>query len=1440
MRFLGIDLGAETVKLVELVERDGAWLPSRRALAEHGKEPVAALRKLLASWESPRWDGAAVCGRLAGCLRLSRVPARRAQAVAFRHLFGPLPATVLSVGSQAASALELPAAGNELWRESSRCAQGTGNFLRQLVGRFGLTVEEASNQALGIDQPVLLSGRCPVVLKSNLTHRASQGEKRERLLAGLFDAVAESLFGLLRPGLGPPAVALVGGLARARRLRDTLGGLLHAHGMSLLPVVPEDALSFEAIGAALIAQREMRPWPDGDDGLVAPVSALIWKPWEGFHAFPRTGSAGPSPASPTRLERLPPLGDLRDRIRRLPRRAVTRAPETAVIGLDIGSTGAKAVAIAPDTGEVFWESYTATEGDPVAAAQCLWQRYVAHGTDAPAPLAVGVTGSGRTIVGALLAASCGGGTVSIENEIVAHATGALHHDARVDTIFEIGGQDAKFIRLDEGRVVEVALNEVCSAGTGSFIAEQGRYLVGHDDVDQLDREALGATYGVSLGQHCAVFMSEVLDQAVLAGTERRALVAGLYDSVARNYLERVKGTRPIGDLLFCQGMPFVADALAAAMARQTGRTVIVPPSPATVGAHGAALLARRSLATGAREPLDVRFFLSARSADRETFVCASTVGCGGDGRRCRLERVTLPVAGARRTFTWGGTCGLHDQGPHRTRLPVGTPDPFRERRALVEAIVGKGAAGGGRRIAFANALALEPLLPLFAVFLRELGFAIEVGASQDSRTLRRGSLALHAPFCAPMQLMHGITQALCETKPDFLFLPMLRSLGPVGDEPYARVCPIAQANPDLLRLALGSGAPVVLSPVVDIGKAGLDSPELRRSCETLARQLGVGHRSCRRAFARALEEQTRFEQAIHAIGQRALDHCAEHGILPIVVLGRPYVIHNPLLSSDVAEILRALGTLAIPLDCLPADPDAPVLHGIYWSFGQRILRAAHRLRRMPAVFPVLVSTYACGPDSFLLPLFSRVMAGKPHMVIESDGHLGLAGTRTRLEAFVACAREHRPPAADAAEPVSLVTLDRARSGLREVRQAPGHVLIPRMGPGAEALAACLRGLGLEAEALPVPDRAALALGRCHTSGKECLPLRLTLGSLLQRLDRAPFSPEGFAFFMPTATGPCRFGMYRWLHQLTLEQLGLADRVRIWSTVDSGQFDGVPPGFSALTMVGFAAADLLLDVLHDVRPIERSPGSARVLYDQLHAELLAKLQRAAAGDLGGRATLREAFTGQLFGVTELLRRAGPAFAALRSERRVPTVLVTGEIYVRCDPFANDFIVDALEARGLRARVAGVSEWLDYADWLGVERGQRRGMAARLSSLVQQRIRDTTYRAMAGPLGWPTRTTVAEALAAAEPYLRDALHSEAPMTLGTALCAWRAGQIQGTVNVGPLECMPTRISEAQLCHASEREGLPSLTLSFDGEALRAEPLDGFAFAIHERFLAQTTQG
>ena len=457
---------------------------------------------------------------------------------------------------------------------------------------------------------------------------------------------------------GPREVLLAGGVGQSRRVRENFEAWLAEREMTLVDGA-DDALFLDALGCAVLAAERPAasaaargPRPPREHGALDRLAAALRRRCRG------SGGCARAPRRRRRERPGPPRP--RHRLDRLEGRRARRGDARAGVG-----------------------GYARTAGDPVGAAQELVRTSPQGPCAGRAIVGVGVTGSGREIVGSLMATCYGAERVHVLNEIAAHAEGARAYDPRVDTIFEIGGQDAKYIRLEGGRVVDAAMNEACSAGTGSFIEEQGRRLGGLG-VAELGEEALAR--GRLRRARPALRRLHGRDprRGGRGRRDRPPLIAGLYDSVIQNYLNRVKGQRSVGEVIFCQGMPFSADALAAAVARQTGAEVIVPPSPGTVGAFGIALLAREAIVRRRARRSTPRAS-STRASRRRTSSSASrrraAAGAATSAASIGCARV---VDGQRQAFTWGGACSLYDKGTRTRKLPDGAPDPFRERAEAVE------------------------------------------------------------------------------------------------------------------------------------------------------------------------------------------------------------------------------------------------------------------------------------------------------------------------------------------------------------------------------------------------------------------------------------------------------------------------------------------------------------------------------------------------------------------------------------------------------------------------------------------------------------------------------------------------------------------------------------------------------------------------------------
>ncbi|MGI5828779.1 MAG: BadF/BadG/BcrA/BcrD ATPase family protein [Bradymonadia bacterium] len=1412
--FLGLDIGAECVKYA-LLERDGKeFVIKKCASLVHEKEVEATVKRILEELSGYKIAQAAATGRFARQFRFASLPQRAAQREGLSTLLDDEPVTLVSIACRGFSVFERRNGSTDVFRENSRCSQGTGNFLRQLVERFNLNLEQADELCETVEDSAALSGRCPVILKTDMTHLANKGESRSRILAGVYDAICENVQALIKPKLCPKRVMLIGGVSRSARIRAHFRRFCAERDLEFLEIDEQSSLYLEAIGAASLAAKAK--------GARLPETAAVFVQ-----------------QARNRLDR---LGALREHLAQVQRLKVQEQTvpirgSRVILGFDIGSTGSKAAALLLDSdskqvlsGNCVWEGYLRTNGDPIGAAKALVKQFCEQNDRDLQVAAFGVTGSGREIVASLLGAAYKKTAVYVVNEIVAHAEAAIAIDPSVDTIFEIGGQDAKYIRLNEGKIVDAAMNEACSAGTGSFIEEQGKKFKSIESVAELSDIALSADAGVSLGRHCSVFMTEVIDEAIASGESQAAIIAGIFDSIILNYFFRVKANRSVGSTVFCQGMPFSSDALAAAVARQTMARVIVPPKPGMMGAYGIGLLARKAGCVEEGINFDLELFLRAEIVERNTFTCRSIVGCGGKGNLCKIDKLRVRLNDKTFDFNWGGACSLWDKGSKSEKLPDLCPNPFAERLELVDAITDSLPPKGRKSIAISEEFQTKTLFAFFANYFYALGYDVHKFQGGRLSYLKRGLEESNVQFCAPMQHFHGVAAEMVESDCDYLFLPMMRSGKFAGTEEYSVICPIVQSCADIIKHDFKLPASRMLSPVIDLGIGNFESKEFKESCARIAKRLGVSKALHQRAFEQAREAQQRFDEELQNIGRRCIDYAKENDLDIVVVLGRNYTIHNNALNSNVPNILRNQGMLALPVDTYPIETDV-FYESVYWTYGQLNLRAATQIRHTPRQFALWCSNYACGPDSFNLHFLSFIMDAKPYCVIETDGHSGDAGTKTRVEAFLHCVKSYE--ASQNEKIRDLAEIERRNAPIKNIIAEDRVLLIPPMGDNARIIAAGFRGLGMRCETLPIPTRKTLAYGRRYTSGKECLPMHITLGSLLERVDESP-DEEKLAFFMPRSNGPCRLGCYNLLDKIILERLGLTEKVKIWSLSDTDYSEGVPMVAVMAIYTAFVACDTLMAALYDIRPIEKVKGKTEAIYQKYLQKLVLLLENLPKYKFWRTSIAKEILTGNFFGIAQILKDAAAEFAENRTNISVPTVLLTGEIYVRNDPFANDFMIDALERRGLRVLFAHFSEWIEYADVINREiLKTATSFTDKIASELVRHIINKCYAPMARALKWPQRHSVPDILKTAQKYLRKDLVGEEILSIGTPLHAWNHKQILGVVNVGPLECMPSKIAESQFFHVAELEGLPSITLAFNGDPISDNVIDDFAFEIHQRF-------
>jgi activator of 2-hydroxyglutaryl-CoA dehydratase/predicted nucleotide-binding protein (sugar kinase/HSP70/actin superfamily) len=1114
---VGVDLGKVTTSLaVGRVAADGSLELTETRVERHSGEPLRPFLDLYGRLIHDAAPLAAVVATGAYADRLDApivagVPDEIAQEYAARVVFGEEGAlNVVRVGGSGYSVLTRDAAGRVRYEPNERCSAGTGETVEGLCSRLGSSLERAVELAQASPDGIVVTSRCAVFAKSELTHYANEGEDHGRIFRGVFESVARNVHALYDRTKVDGPVVMVGNGALIAPVVEAFSRLA---GVPV--VVPSEAGYFEALGVlrfgTVSLDQRFPDWPSDGERLVHGASRRIralTPAARGAGAVVSLDNGGTpqSDDGSAAHRRAAGTGAVREAAERAMRSSV-------VLGLDLGSTGSKAVLLDPRTGDAVTDVYRRTEGNPVEAAKALVAELLERAPQVVTPggaagpglrgvpdggatagldvAAVGVTGSGRDAVATVLRAAYPdlGARLTVLNEIVAHAAAAVRVDpdgGRSLSIVEIGGQDAKFINVRDGRVVESDMNKVCSAGTGSFLEEQA-IAFGLDDIAEFGELATRSQRPPDLGQTCTVFVADVAAEALAEGYTREDIFAGLQYSVIRNYKGRVMGDRRFLDRVFFQGKPASNPSLARTLAAVTAREVVVPENPGAMGAVGIALLAAEAAGlegdrrpAGRRppdhdgngtgdgrpgpeslEPIDLSRFLSARVAERREFRC----GDRHCSNFCHLEAATIEIDGDRRRIVSGGTCPKYDDvSEGGQKLPKDAPNAFREREELLERTVGDALAPRVSDVALSVALPqahyLVDFLPFFATFLNGLGHGVEVLQPSDAALAEGDRRCSAAGACAPVKMAHGLVSDAAEV----LFLPKFIHAPYPNAGKGTFTCPLAQGASELVESALrAEGCPVrVLRPVfLRADGEDLRSRSFVRELLRVARQLAHAHRlgegSAREdatllprfwtAYRAALDAQERYEHGLREIGARSLAYARAHRYPIVLMAGETHVLHDAVLNSGIHDLVAANGAVAVPVDCFPVPDAAPPLARVHWASAGSTLRAAVAAVQAGDVYPLLLGAYGCGPNSFVEHLFNDLLADHPHTVLETDGHGGRAGYVTRVQAFLHAVRSQREERRAAERTATRETIEETASeeGSAQEGATEGHPLRSNAG-----------------------------------------------------------------------------------------------------------------------------------------------------------------------------------------------------------------------------------------------------------------------------------------------------------------------------------------------------------------------------------------------------------
>ena len=896
--------------------------------------------------------------------------------------------TIFEIGGESSKYLRLDpeAVGKHLgivdYQTSGECAAGTGSFIDQQATRLLYSIEQVGAAACGASCAARIAGRCSVFAKTDMIHAQQKGYSTEQILRGLCDAVARNFKSSLVKGRAVVApVAFIGGVALNAGISNALREAFKLVESDLL--VPSLYAWLGAAGAAMLEAEEWRK-----------------RSFKRIHQLRQHEAAKRSFACTEALsmQNVLLLRDQVQHVRPLLGGAAAAGEAGickseisdkigAYLGIDIGSVSTNLV-VTDTVGNLLKEIYLPTQGRPIEVVDRGLKEIEAELGACLDIRGVGTTGSGRELIGELVGAD------TVNDEITAHKTGAMHVCQQmgmepVDTIFEIGGQDSKFIRIEKGVVVDFTMNEACAAGTGSFLEEQAEKL-GIAIKEEFARLALASANPARLGERCTVFMERDVTSLMLKGAEVGDLAAGLAYSVALNYLNRVVRGRKIGNVIFFQGGTAYNDAVAAAFSQILDKRIIVPPHNGVIGAIGMALIARERMKDAGHATRFRGYDLHQVQFKVRDFVCHAC------SNYCDMKEFTIE---GERTY-WGDQCSDKFRKRARSdRRPI-LDDLVEYREKLLEEVL-LPAKGSRPSVGIPRTMYYYDRFPFWCAYFQELNFEVAVSATTDRKISARGEESAVAQPCFPVQVAHGHVLDLLDKGVDYLLLPNIVNAEAPPQGVDSHLCPWNQTLPFVVRAApqVERLRSKLLIPTVHFR---FGRKHVEKELAAFARTLGFSRKQSDRAVTAGYAAQGAFTEAMLEAGAEALGQLQASGEPALLLVGRPYNLYDRSVNCDILRKLRTLyGVNVLPMDFLPLDSEdiSDVNSNMYWNSGRRILAAARLARRHRNLHLVYISNFKCGPDSYIKS-FVDDAAGKPSLVLQFDGHSNDAGFITRCEAYL--------------------------------------------------------------------------------------------------------------------------------------------------------------------------------------------------------------------------------------------------------------------------------------------------------------------------------------------------------------------------------------------------------------------------------------------------------
>ena len=1310
---IGIDVGSTTVKVAVLDENDKLiYGDYQRHRADIRSTIITVVTKALDYLETQVADGAnhQVSAKVTGSGGLSvsqwlSIPFIQEVIAATTSVKKLIPQTdvVIELGGEDAKITYFK--GGVEQRMNGTCAGGTGAFIDQMAALLETDAPGLNELAKGAQQIYPIAARCGVFAKTDIQPLINEGARREDIAASIFQAVVSQT---------------ISGLACGKPIRGNvafLGGPLHfldqlrhrfIETLKLTPeeiIVPEDSQLFVASGCAFGAERKITV-ADGD--FKFPTIAEF-----------RDSLKNLVGAELSEVQRLEPLFknqaeldefEVRHSEQKAKRGDLKKTHGPVFLGLDSGSTTTKACLVDKD-GRIIWDFYAHNQGNPVdLAVKVLKDLYSQLPEDVYIARAVS-TGYGEALFQAALGVDSG------EVETITHFRAANFFVPGVEFLLDIGGQDMKCLRMKDGAIVSIQLNEACSSGCGSFLDNFANTM--GMDVKEFGKIALMAEKPVDLGSRCTVFMNSRVKQAQKEGASVGDIAAGLSYSVIKNALFKVIKLRKasdIGEKVVVQGGTFFNDAILRAFEKIAGVQVYRPDVAGLMGAYGSALIAYDQwldlMEPKPGEPEgtvhDVRSGIATLEQLEKFHVDLELKRCGKCQNNCLLTINTFSTGDEKRTFITGNRCekGAELEGniidasnKKNTGLDDDDPGPMPnlfewKYKRLFNYVPRKPEEAPMGDVGIPRVLNMYENYPLWFTFFNELGFRVLL-SQRSSRTVYEKGLETipSESVCYPGKISHGHVEALIQRGIKFIFYPCApyEKQEDVGAGNHYN-CPIVTSYPEVLRNnidALRQDPSITyMNPFLPI----YDKPRLaERLCEELLPKFPqLSKKQIYAAVDKAWAEQEKFKADCQKAGEDALEEMITKGGSGIVLAGRPYHL-DPEINHGIPEMINGLGLAVLTEDSIAhlGKIERPLRIIDQWTYHNRLYRAAQFVSEMPSLELVQLTSFGCGLDAVTADQVDEILRAKSRMytLIKIDEGSNLGAVRIRIRSLIAAVKERRRNK----KPVTKQSSAYHRVIFTEEMRKNYTIIGPQMSPiHFKLIQKAFCSCGYNFVILDAVDPKAIEAGLKYVNNDACYPSLLVAGQMISALESGKYDLDKVALIITQTGGGCRATNYIGFIRRALNDAGWG-HIPVLSL--SAQGFEKNPGFKLdfklldSAVKAIMVGDVLMRVLYRTRPYEAVPGSANQMYEKWNA-------------IAEKMFLKKV---SFHKYHKLLKDIIADFDKLPLKPiKKPRVGVVGEILVKFHPTANNQIVETIEREGAECVMPDLADFFFYSFATGIFR------------------------------------------------------------------------------------------------------------------------------------------